>query len=324
MANSLLQGQVPALGAGKISTLDSKILGRVISAPISREARALYLLNIASDLLRGFDPIKYPDSFNKILEEPRWSQSFRGSDGTWLGSAASVAATQTYPYVLKHLKVTSASSADRKRIAEIHSLTEEAVEQAVALLRDSSKPALQLPLLYIASRQCRLLGREKSREECLNQIERTVRQLENNPSADPSDLKTAALVLNLRAYELIPLHISVLPNNFIDTARWGPPPDLSDLDEEKFKTAQALKVRSVTLLDSLPSDNHERRLAHRNLALWYMKLEKKELAEAEKSILFNLVGINDDRILQPQSRGCGQVEWWQIPKGAWSGACGMG
>lgn len=321
MANSLLQGQVPALAAERVENVDSKIVRRVVSAPLSREARAYYLLNIATNLLRGLDPITHPDLFKLTLVEPQWFHHYRHVDLSLVGNAASFAATPAYP---QNRQVRSASDSDLKQIASNHSLTEKAVEQAVALVRDSSKPALQLPLLYIASRQCRLLGREKSREECLNQIERTIRQLENNPSADPSDLQAAALVLNLRAYELIPLHISELPKNFIDTLWWGPQPDLCNLDEKKFKTAQAFKVRSVTLLDRLPSDNHERRLAHRNLALWYMKLEKKELAEAEKSILFNLVGINDDRILQPQSLGCGQVEWWQIPKGGWSGACGMG
>jgi hypothetical protein len=55
-----------------------------------------------------------------------------------------------------------------------------------------------------------------------------------------------------------------------------------------------------------------------------MQMGKPELAERQKQVLFELVGVNDDSILYPQSIMCGQVAWWHPEKVEVGGACGMG
>jgi hypothetical protein len=49
-----------------------------------------------------------------------------------------------------------------------------------------------------------------------------------------------------------------------------------------------------------------------------------ELAEKEKQILFELVGLHDDTILFPRSVGCGHVVWWEKEPNIFAVECGMG
>lgn len=94
--------------------------------------------------------------------------------------------------------------------------------------------------------------------------------------------------------------------------------------EEEFKKSEKLRLRAVAIADKLSKEEHVRRKAHRDLALWYMKLGKKEQGEKEKQILFEMVDCKDDIILYAQPEACGHVVWWKKQKYESGLACGMG
>ena len=54
------------------------------------------------------------------------------------------------------------------------------------------------------------------------------------------------------------------------------------------------------------------------------ELGKEALANAQKEALFDLVGVQSDNILYPQSGGCGSLIWWKAEAPKYSYDCGMG
>ncbi|MBI1268693.1 MAG: hypothetical protein GC193_14825 [Cryomorphaceae bacterium] len=78
------------------------------------------------------------------------------------------------------------------------------------------------------------------------------------------------------------------------------------------------------LADKLAEDSHFRRKAHRDMVLWYQQQGMSKAAQTEKEVLFDLVGIEDDRILYPLRVGCAKLIWWKDDSISETGACGMG
>jgi hypothetical protein len=77
------------------------------------------------------------------------------------------------------------------------------------------------------------------------------------------------------------------------------------------------------MIDRLDAKHLVRWMAHRDLVLWYRELGKLDLAEKQKQILFELVGLNDDRILYPKKRRMGRLVWWLLTAMSMGCACGM-
>ncbi|MEZ4535084.1 MAG: hypothetical protein R3D26_08795 [Cyanobacteriota/Melainabacteria group bacterium] len=101
--------------------------------------------------------------------------------------------------------------------------------------------------------------------------------------------------------------------------------------ESRLKAMQRrilLKLKSsncaLALADRLDTGSQLRRKAHRDMVLWYQELGKSYAARNEKEILFNLVGVHDDKIFYPQSSGCGNIIWWKAETIRAKMACGMG
>jgi hypothetical protein len=71
---------------------------------------------------------------------------------------------------------------------------------------------------------------------------------------------------------------------------------------KEFEESQRLRLRAIKMIDRLDAKHLVRWMAHRDLVLWYRELGKLDLAEKQQQIHFELVGLNDDRILYPKKR----------------------
>jgi hypothetical protein len=212
-----------------------------------------------------------------------------------------------------------ASSDSRPNGAENSTLADKAIKKALAQLDLSSDRYARLILYYAASGLFQQVGDADGVIRC-NKVLKDSFQFCEIHSTDEQEIKGASLVLSLMAYRLIPVQISDLPNgNYRDRST-----DLPAYTECHFRQSEKLKLEIITMADRLPASSDVRRKAHRDLALWYMRLGKSELAEKQKQTLFELVGCKDDSILYPQFGMCGHVVWWQTKKIGLNGFCGMG
>lgn len=146
-----------------------------------------------------------------------------------------------------------------------------------------------------------------------------VKAIEEDDSASEEAIDAVISLFDVLAYGLIPLRIAdhELGQIKLDDATKSSTAD-------RFVDAEALKLRGMVLADRLDMDSHVRRKAHRDLALWYQELGKVELAERQKERLFELIGVRNDRLLYPQSGGCGSLIWWKAEAPKYSYDCGMG
>jgi hypothetical protein len=199
-----------------------------------------------------------------------------------------------------------------------------AIQQALMVLDEAPVTLTQLDLYFIASHLFESAGNNVGLRECNRILEKCIRSCEQNQLIDEKQIMAASSILDSMADCVIYVDI---PN---EGTIGGPSMYVTKIGgdaftEADFKKCEKLKLRALAMVDRLDAKNHLRRMAHRNLTLWYTRLGKTELAEKQKQTLFDLVGIRDDRILQPISQGCGHVIWWQDPsKRSMGGYCGMG
>jgi hypothetical protein len=204
---------------------------------------------------------------------------------------------------------------------EYAALANEAVSAALRQLDSTPDNFSKFDMYFIASRLFRETGHVEGMRRCNRFLKRSVLSCESNSTTDIEQIKASVSVLNLIAFELIPVRIPDLnPKKFPNVRE----PKLESFTEKDFKESEELKLRTTALVDRLPPDNDLRRRTHRDLALWYGLLGKNELADKEKRVLFRLVGCDDDIILYPQSAACGSFVWWSKVELGNSVSCGMG
>lgn len=291
----------------------SQIVERIVqNDSLSPATRTYHLLNLAGSLLRGGNYDEVIKSFSQHSRavsfnlSPRMALMFKRS---WVSQANQAAKLALSP---------GANKPDLP--AENLALAREALSKALPLIKESRDLFFRLNMYLIASGRFRELGDIENAEKCDDAIQTYIRVCELDPAAHADQLEAAASVLDSEAWAYVQVPISDR-RPYSNKESTIEPQACSD---ESFEKAQKLRLRALALLDKLGPESHLRKKAHRDMALWYQALGKTELAQAQKEILFDMVGIHSEEILYPQILGCGHLLWWTNVKPAIQGACGMG
>lgn len=324
-ATALLSAPSPALGASSTDKPDAVIQRISQQQDISPQGRAYYLLELAYRVTFGsYSPSDLQNMYGRTYVEPKLvlSKSERGANATglsiWVKDISDQFNSETYQFSEK-IK----AEPGRLSFEERKALGLKATEDAVALLSEAPENPKKIALMYIAARMFQRVGEVGSAQKCLQYVEKVTKACEENQAPNEEEAEAIALVLNAMANDIIQVVIPLYSP--ADRNEWAQAqPHVKPFSAEEFEKAQNLKLRAVALLDRFPSDNQDRRMAHRNLVLWYTRLDKPSLADKAKLVFFELIGAEDDSLLYPQSAGCGHLVWWQVKKLTLRGACGMG
>ncbi len=316
-AGGLLNSQLPALSENKIKSTEpvleseSKSTDSVIqqiadNASLTPEWKAFYLLLIASRYLNGDSETTVDAQFKSAATETADVRNLYHRKNFWERSLVSFAD-----------RVSEDRSSNMPSIShETFVLADTAIRKALPELHEVAEPFAKLNMYFIASRLFQKMGNTDETYKCNEILEKTFKTYEKSSTVYEDQIGAASSVLNSMANGVIAVHIS-------DSAQRVPQTQITATNQEDFDASQKLKLRALAMVDRLDPSNHVRRKTHRDLTLWYLQLGKDELAEKEKLVLFELVGIHDDSILYPQSLGCGQIVWWKIASSVGM-LCGMG
>lgn len=210
----------------------------------------------------------------------------------------------------------SAKSPVRKGVTssiQRRELAVSALTSAVALAPGCDRKSA-MPIYQSAGSLFEALNKTESARQCDEQLEKLIKQCEEDKNLDVEEVRAAAAALN------------TMGSSAASFSFWGrnAAKTFSKTSDEEFRRNERYRLRALTLLDRLPASDHQRRLGHRDLAVMYAAQGETELADKQKQVLFDLVGIADDSILNPQNTGCGQITWWRIKKVSTGMLCGMG
>lgn len=300
----LLNSQLPAPAENKVHTTNSLMQRIANSTQMPAEVRAFYLLKLAYG---------YLSDSNKGKAEAQYASVGTEQDGSH-NSIARRWDAFLIPWTEQIL--VEGLSANHNNAA----LADAAIQKAVSQLDNSSNKSAKLKMYFIASLLFEKAGDTDGVKKCAKLLEETFQACERNSPTDEDERKGAISVLNLMSYCLIPVQIS----DFDPKLNPMKPQQVKQFTDKDFKESEKFRLRAVGIADRLPTQNHVRRKAHRDLTLWYMQLGKNELAEKQKQVLFELVGYKDDSVLYPQHEGCGQVVWWKKEKLQSGFDCGRG
>lgn len=280
----------PAFSESKVAVDDSTIR-KIAETQITPEGRAYHLLRYFRSVLQSGNAQVLEENFH-YLNEPRYF--FRESN--ILANWADELGTQ------KSEARKSSTSSKNTLVAE------HALKEAIAQLNKSTKPSIKLHLFFIASLLAKQAGYSDVAKVCDSYASKMIDACEANSNVDTELILAAVSVLNSKAYAIVPIRIAERKELI------GRKPQVNSgaPSAVAVKQAEKLKLRAAAIADRLPPEEHGRRKVHRDLSLWYKQLGKPELAERQKKIVFDLVGVDDDRILYPSSGMCGHLLWWQL------------
>ena len=280
---------------------------------VSPELRAYHLIQVAQSALLGMD--------EATLESQCLQDALRSSSG--LVSPRERTFYSSLRYQADWLALETRSINDSKSAKKVSqsTLAEAALQQARLLLDKSDKSFARLNLYFMLSCLFQKVGNSVDSAKCLKIVDDAITGCESDFNKNANQVEGVVSILNSKSYAIIPVHISDRskdPANKRD-------PSQSQIDwDVDFCDAEKLRLRALALVDKLPATSHLRRKAHRDMAIWYTLLGQHQDAQKEKNALFNLVGIYDDKILYPQSSGCGNVIWWKAETIRPVMLCGMG
>ncbi len=319
-ASGLLSSPVPAHAEDKTESVDS-VIQRIQNSPESTpDFRAFNLLLLANRLLEGatnlageFSTASTAQGFRQ-RNPARWENSLV----SWAERFASYGNVKNEGNDSKtHVKLDSKLMPAENRV-----LADKAIRTALMSADKSSSKFSKLNLYFMASKLFERSGNADGMRTCCKVLAEAFQSCEGNSAVDPEQIKACASVLNSMAYGLIAVQIPEFnPKDSPGTANRTPEISFSEKD---FIASEKLKLRTISMVDRLDAKDHVRRKGHRDLALWYMKLRKKQLAEKQRQILFELVGFKDDSVLYPQHEGCGSFVWWKKEKLQGGFDCGRG
>lgn len=313
-AGGMLNSQVTAFAEEPRST-QTLIQNVENDSRMRPEVQAYYLLRISNSYLSNKDRTAVEAQYNSLHTiGPRTI----GRDNFFVNWADQVSLQAQSAKVGVKSQNGDQTSSD-KIPSENLKLAEQAAHSALKLAGKTSSRLTELNIYFIASQLFQMTGNKIEEQRCTRFFEDAIKACESKAPTIPEEAIAASSILNSMAYGKIPVRIP----DYVDP-RSSRTPTVKPFTEEEFKSSEAFKLRSIAILDRLPSNNHDRRKAHRDLALWYETLGKNELAEQQKQVLFNLVGIRDESILNPQPAGCGSVVWWTIERIKHKFMCGVG
>lgn len=310
-AGGLLSSKHPALSADEHSTEGRRDNGSVQSvtedSQLPPELRTYFLLQLVEGLI---------DNKNSIGEK-KIEYKVQVSQSWWL-SNKQTALRDFLQRVARGERLEEKNPSSTPLPAATKKFAQSMITKALAELNSSSDDFCKLNFYFIASNQFKVFGDQSGYLKYKKIVDDAIHSCEvENSTANDNTRLAAASILDAMAYAIIPVDI---PDRL----------DLKNLEkvdftEQAYLESRKLKQRSAEILDHLKPDSHNRRKAHRDLALWYLVLHKDDEADAEKKSLFDLVGVHDDRILFPTSGGCGHLVWWVAEaKDQVAYDCGMG
>lgn len=312
-AGGMLNSQLPASSETetKSGSTDSIELKIAKNPRITPEIRALYLLRLAREYLNDVKKSEIEMRFIYLASESSKSWTI----DTWEMIVKSWPAPTTHD---------SSGPKDTTFHSENKILATKSINLALEQLNNATDKYARIGLHFIAWRLFREIGNANGIKICSKALDADFEAYEENETFDEEKIRTTYSILNLLANSLIPVFIPDFKPE--DSPAMQQQTQVNPYTESDFKESEMLRRRAVGSTDVLAPDNDFRRKAHRDLVLWYSLLGKKEMAEREKKILFELVGIEDDSILYPQSGFCGHLVWWTIEKRSRSHEpfCGMG
>lgn len=190
-------------------------------------------------------------------------------------------------------------------------LADQKIEEALSRLENATDAVGKLDLLYAASCLDKQLGNAKRAKSNEDKVDAIIANCENGKNVlDPWQASAAISVLDARAFKIIPIHISDFePLTNIRQATYT---------DEQVQEAEKYKLRALAIADRLPTTEHVRRKAHRDMTFWYRILDKPVQGELQMQEVFNLTGSTDEDILNPSKGSSGELVWWTIagaPKG---------
>ncbi len=311
-AGSVANSHVPAL-AEKNSKPQSTVIQAIANDPSATpEIRAFHLIALARSYIAD-GKAKTEAQFGpnvRHLDMRMSPKNWQNMLVSWADGAALEGPSANHGVKVK-AEIKSGLTATPRE--EEEGLANRALEEALTQVEMVSDKFTSLSMYFIASRLYQRLGNIDGLRKC-NKV--LANAFDENSPQDNEKIRAATSILNSMAYGLIPLRID---DQFISHKSHVKP-----FTQDDFKACEQLKLKAVAYADRLPATDHVRRKVHRDLALWYAELGKLQAAEKQKQILFELVGIEDDAILYPQSVGCGQLVWWEKSRGRSTMLCGMG
>lgn len=306
-------GAFSAPKAGAVSKSQLELVNKIVgNQNLSSELRAYYLIQIARSALQGVDGGALEKQYRPYAEANAYNLFSRRKDA--FNNSLSAVASQ----LSLEAHSTKEDKPGEKRGNS--ALAETALKEALPLLETSDNPFARLNLYFMASYLLRKTGNEIESKYCRKKVDDAIKGCESDFSHHANQLEGVVAVLNSMAYGYVPVQIS----DWQRPAVAGAGKQAKSYAEKNIAEAEKLKLRALALADRLDSGSQLRRKAHRDMVLWYQALGRSDAARIEKEILFNLVGVHDDKILYPQSSGCGNVIWWKAETIRAHIACGMG
>jgi hypothetical protein len=288
---------------------------------IGPEFRAFYLLRLANRYLEDDD----------IAESERSMRSFvSSSTESWLHAGSRMEnVLVAWTNELAPLKRPAPAVTDKETAAQIKALkvkkttnmADAAIQQALLQLEQSSDTFSKLNMYFIASCLFKKVDDRDGVWKCNALLENAVQACERSSQIDEGEIKGSSSVLNAMAFGILPV---IIPDQNRAGVKWEPTTPLEVFTEKEFTQSEKLKLRAAALTDKLDNQNHLRRKAHRDLALWYLHLGKMQQAESQKQTLFDLIGPREDSLLFPRVEACGELVWWHTGKINMNMDCGMG
>lgn len=300
-AGGIVSTQLPVVAENNAEPTGSVISQIVSDSQVKPEIRACTLLNLAIRYLAGDSKTDIATRFG--------ASSSRASLYYFMNRREEFFTS----WVQRVAQQSSAS--DKAKTPDIPG-AKEATDEAIKQLAQSSNKFYRLNLYFVAMHLYQKTGNTKGQKECKSIIDAAIKECEGYSPVDVAQVKATTSVLDSMACLLLPVSIPVYQGQGVATVK--------EYSSGVFEESEKLKLRALAIADRLPETEHVRRKAHRDMALWYAALGKQDLANQQKQELFKLIGTSDDKLLYPQSGGCGSQVWWEVKAHVRSYDCGMG
>jgi hypothetical protein len=322
--SGLLNPAIPVV-AQNASKSSDQVIEQVAESPkLTPELRAYCLLLIASRYLAGNDNTAVNEQFTNVAAGTASVQSFFSPrnklwDFNLVSFADQVSRSHATIQRIKKLEtVTDPLSISDQNVV----LADAAINKALSILDQTSDKFAKWNMYFIAMRLFQTMDNVEGTQKCDKILEAAFQSCEDATPVPDDQRKAAVSVLNSMANGIIFVPI---PEKKTD---YDPPltgEQLAFFTESDVLASEKLKLRAAAIADRLPITDDLRRKTHRDLALWYAKLGKEQMSVKQKEVLFELVGIKDDRILYPYVEGCAFTIWWVTHRtGTTTIDCGRG
>lgn len=305
-AGSLLNNAPAAIAGDPVVKTDGVEKNIVQSSRIGSRGKALLLLLMAADYLEGIDKVFVQQTYaHEIDRYPRgFSRGKRVSNenlANYLVLRAHISPSDARRKKSGESKTTTAVSAENQLLAN------NAIESALWQISgaDSKDNA---DLYFVASKLYQKNRNDEGKLHCEKLVTEFLDRSETVEKPKEADLYPGLMVLNTMAYSIVPIDV---PPDFAEENSSPIPTPLTGFTQSEISESEKLHLRALAMTDKLDKTSQMRRMAHRNLALWYQSLGRTKEFEHQKSALFALIGVSDDQLLYAQHAGC-CISWWVL------------